>query len=250
VGDTLTLRTSVIRDYNQRIVPDGTPVEFLLTYSPDAGGLTSSIHVDTRNGIAEAEFELQWPEPLEISVRSKNAQTSDSIRFTPGQDIELIAPTPTNTPTATPTDTPTPTPTDTPTPTPTDTPTPTPTDTPTPTATAITPTATQVVLNRPQQTTARVDWNDLALVMIVMLIIGVTGFVVGSSNGKSADSGVQLLLWIWLLGMLNYSLYAIGALELLGIYDQGQGALLVSTSGGLLPLAFYIVSERLLKRPQ
>ena len=81
-------------------------------------------------------------------------------------------------------------------------------------------------------------------------IIGVTGFVVGSSNGKSADSGVQLLLWIWLLGMLNYSLYAIGALELLGIYDQGQGALLVSISGGLLPLAFYIISERLLKRPQ
>ena len=45
--------------------------------------------------------------------------------------------------------------------------------------------------------------------------------------------------------MLNYSLYAIGALELLGIYDQGQGsgALLMGISGGLLPLAVYIVSE-------
>jgi beta-N-acetylhexosaminidase len=253
VNDKLTLRTGVIRDRNQRVVPDGTPVEFLLTYSPDEGGLPFSIQVDTLNGIAETDFVLQRAEPLEISVRSKSAQTSDSIRFTPGEEenlLEVVTLTPTETPTPTPTDTPTPTST----PTPTDTPAPTPTNTPTltPTATIMAPTATQIVLNLPQQTPARVDWNDLTLVIIAMLIIGVTGFVVSSNNGKSADSGVQLLLWIWLLGMLNYSLYAIGALELLGIYDQGQGsgALLMGVSGGLLPLAIYVVSARLLKRPQ
>jgi hypothetical protein len=70
-----------------------------------------------------------WGTPINAH---SGAGTTDAFA---AKIIEVIPPTPTDTPTPTPTDTPTPTPTDTPTPTPTDTPTPTPTDTSTPTPT-------------------------------------------------------------------------------------------------------------------
>jgi len=61
---------------------------------------------------------------------------------------------------------------------------------------------------------------------------------------------VRLLLWTWVLAMAGYTLYVIGALGTLGMHNQGQGseALAMGVIGGLLPLAVYVTSERLVKR--
>ncbi len=238
VGDTITLRTSVILDHNGHVVPDGTPAEFLFTYSPEAGGLPLSQRTSTKDGVAEVVFILDRAEPLEITVRSKDAQTS-GFRLTPEG---LITPTPLPSPTPTSTSTPTPTPTETPTPTPTETPTPTPTETPTPTLTP-----TLVIVVTPQQPQARVDGRDLALVAVATTFVGGAGFIVGRQRNGSAATGMRLFLWSWIVGMASYTLYGVGrlgALESVGAW----GASLAGTLGGLLPVLGYLLLGRWLTR--
>lgn len=245
VGDVLTLRTDTILDHNGHPVPDGTPVEFLFTYSPDAGGPPLSAKTSTVNGLAEIQFTVERAEPLEISVSSKDAQTS-GFRLTPGEAPVLITPTPI--PSPTPTNTLTPTPTHTPTSTPTDTPTPTPTSTPTPTPTAmptatVSPTATVV----PLEPKPRVEGGDLAAVAAAVMIIGGIGFVLGRNDGGSTVTGVRLFLWSWMLGMVGYTLYGIGWLKSVEQIGAG-GALLAGVLGGLLPVLGYAALAWLIRQ--
>jgi hypothetical protein len=239
VGDTLTLRTGVILDKNGHTVPDNTPVEFLFTYLPDEGGLPVTANASTSNGVAETEFVLQRAEPLEIAVRSVDAQTSGKIRLTPGQPPELITPTPV----------PTPTPTNTATPTPTNTPTPTPTSTPTPTPTPTITTTPEPGISV-QEPASRVGGGDLAVVVVSMIIIGGTGFVVGRNDGGSTVTGMRLFLWTWILGMAGYALYALGGLDALGVPARlgAWGALLTSVIGGLLPVTIYMTLGQLIRQ--
>jgi hypothetical protein len=83
-----------------------------------------------------------------------------------------------------------------------------------------------------------------------MMVIGIAGFMVGSNDGGSAVVGMRLLLWTWVLGMAGYTLYAIGALDVLGVHnpDRESGARLAGVVGGLLPLVAYVVLGRLVKR--
>jgi beta-N-acetylhexosaminidase len=245
VGDTLTLRTGVIRDHNGHPVPDQTPVEFWFTYSPEAGGLPVIKEESSYDGVAETEFILERAEPLAISVRSVDAHSSKIIRLNPGEPpVTEIPPTATNTPTPTPTDTPTATPTPTHTPTVTPSPTPTPTSTPTPTMTP-TPTATIVV----QEPAPRVGGSDLVMVSLTVAAIGALGFVAGRHDGGSAVSGMRLFLWCWIVGMAGYVLYGIGVL---GADDQlgGWDPLMAGIIGGLMPLVAYITLGRLFRREQ
>ena len=240
VGDTLTLRTGVIRDHNGHPVPDGTPVEFLFTYSPESGGPPLSVKTSTTDGVAEIEFTVERAELLVSTVRSKDAQNSTELRVNPGEPPELITPTPipSPTPTETPTPTPTATPTDTPSPTPTSTPTHTPTRTVTPTVTP-----TSIV----DESAPRVDGRDLALVALAMVIIGGTGFLAGRNNGGSTITGMRLFLWSWVLGMAGYTLYGLGvlkAMEQVGAW----GPLLTGILGGLVPLLAYATVGRLSRR--
>jgi beta-N-acetylhexosaminidase len=240
VGDILTLRTGVIRDHNGHPVPDGTPVEFLFTYSPESGGLPLSVKTSTTDGVAEFEFTVERAELLVITVRSKDAQNSTELRVNPGEPPELITPTPI--PSPTPTETPTPTPTATPTHTPSPTPTSTPTRTPRPT---VTPTATAVKVVG--ESGPGVDGRDLALVVLAMVIIGGTGFVAGRNNGGSTITGMRLFLWSWVLGMVGYTLYGLGALK--AMEQVGAwGPLLTGIVGGLLPLLAYVTLGRLSRR--
>jgi beta-N-acetylhexosaminidase len=244
VGDTLTLRTGLIRDHNGNVVPNGTPVEFLFTYSPDTGGPPLSVKTSTSQGLAEIEFTVDRAEFLVVTVRSKDAQISDEIRVQPGEPPELITPTPI--PSPTPTETPTPTPTETPTLTPTHTATHTPTTTPTHTLTPTeTPTPTATIV--PPVPPARVEGGDLALVALATVVISGLGFILGRSDGGSTLIGLRLLLWTWIFGMLGYTLYGIGALK--ALEQVGEiGALMTSTIGGLVPLATYAVLGRFNRR--
>jgi hypothetical protein len=73
---------------------------------------------------------------------------------------------------------------------------------------------------------------------MVVLVIGGVGFIMGRSDGGSMVAGMRLFLWSWVLGMISYSLYGIGALKALEQVEP-WGALLVGIAGGLLPLLAY-----------
>jgi len=107
VGDLVPVRTGVILDHNGHPVPDGTPVNFIISI---AGELTSLPQpVTTVGGIARSTIQVTNSGSLEIRVESEPAKQSTVLQFDIPAEIQ-----PTATHTATPAPT-TPTPTLTPT---------------------------------------------------------------------------------------------------------------------------------------
>jgi beta-N-acetylhexosaminidase len=115
VGDTISLRTGIIVDHNQRPVPDGTVVRF--TFSQGESGLFQQVDVVTSQGMAIVAYRLDKPGLVEIRAVSEPARVSDTIQLDVTSDsVSVLISTPTSEmiPTATVTPTlppPTPTPT-------------------------------------------------------------------------------------------------------------------------------------------
>ncbi len=112
VGDMIRLRTGVIVDGNGRVVPDGTPVQFVLHYPVDGG--RSTVVAETSAGVAATAVSLDRVGQLDITAQSEPAVSSVRLELTirdDGLTITEIAPTatPTLEPTATPLPSPTPT---------------------------------------------------------------------------------------------------------------------------------------------
>jgi beta-N-acetylhexosaminidase len=115
VGDLIRLQTEPIVDRNGHLVPDGTPVQYNLSYPQE--GIEREIIAQTSEGIAEANVNLERVGQLDITVQSEPAVSSIKLELMiqdDGVTITEIEPTPT--PTSTPSPTPTVTPTFTPTP--------------------------------------------------------------------------------------------------------------------------------------
>ncbi len=112
IGDTVPVRTGVIRDHNGHIVPDGTPVRFILSHRGDAGTF-QQVDATTLQGIAKGALRVDGPGTIEIRVESDPAQKSETLSFVVPSEIVTITPVPTSsiTPTVTPSITVTPTPT-------------------------------------------------------------------------------------------------------------------------------------------
>jgi beta-N-acetylhexosaminidase len=113
VGDLVAVRTGVIEDHNGHPVPDGTPVQFILS-----GGNNTDPEIQnasTSKGIALATLLIDRSGSVEIHVQSDPARQSDPLRIdVPPEPEEIAALTPTPAPTETPTLTPSPTSTATP----------------------------------------------------------------------------------------------------------------------------------------
>lgn len=80
VGDTLGVRTGVIRDRNGNTVPDGT----IVTFSLFMGGKTAidqQIKVETIAGTARADFQLSTTGLLDIRIASGEAIVSETLRL-------------------------------------------------------------------------------------------------------------------------------------------------------------------------
>lgn len=112
LGDTIPLKTGVIIDHNRHMVPDGTPVRFIITVGGESG-VVQQVETVTKDGVAKASYRLQAPGTYEFRVVSDQAVTSEILRLeiignTPAAVTEIV---PTATPTPEPTSTPTPTPT-------------------------------------------------------------------------------------------------------------------------------------------
>jgi len=107
VGDTIFLSTSPVLDHNGRAVPDGTPVDFSITYPGES--LSSVLQSTTLDGIAQASIRLDRTGLLTIRATSDPARISDIVQLDVEQGVPafatVIAPTPAPTATSSATDT-------------------------------------------------------------------------------------------------------------------------------------------------
>ena len=106
IGSTIPVRTGMILDHNGHRVPDGTPVQFIVTLE---GVVNSLPQMEiTVGGVASTNIQVNNPGALEIRVESEPAKQSEILRFDiPGNDNVIETPTATMQPTETPTLTPT-----------------------------------------------------------------------------------------------------------------------------------------------
>ena len=110
IGDIIPLRTGVILDQNHHIVPDGTVVRFLFKLGGETGPI-QQIEQVTAEGVASTTYRIQALGPIEISVVSEPALTSQVLQLNilEGEGGVPVFITPTSLPTLTPTPSPTPT---------------------------------------------------------------------------------------------------------------------------------------------
>lgn len=78
-GSTITVRTGVILDHNGHPVPDGTPVQFIIT----AEGIVSAFPQvqTTTGGVAQMTYQVTNSGILEIRAESEPAKQSQVLRF-------------------------------------------------------------------------------------------------------------------------------------------------------------------------
>jgi len=81
IGDTISLRTGVIRDHNGHQVPDGTVVRFSMLLTGEGGGILQQVESVTKGGVARAAFGLDKPGLLEIRVASEPAVISEVLQL-------------------------------------------------------------------------------------------------------------------------------------------------------------------------
>lgn len=80
LGDTVAIQAGPIVDHNGHHVPDGTPVQFLLTY-PESGLNRYADPVPTVDGLAHIDVVLDRSETLKIGVRSIDSRTSVELQI-------------------------------------------------------------------------------------------------------------------------------------------------------------------------
>lgn len=78
IGDVIPVRAGLILDQNGHSVPDGTPVEFVLTIAGEPSASRQSEF--TKSGIARTSFTISTPGTIEIIAISE-AATSETLRI-------------------------------------------------------------------------------------------------------------------------------------------------------------------------
>jgi hypothetical protein len=113
-NDVVNFRTGIIVDQNGHPIPDGTPVQFILSYPQE--GIERTVVAEAYGGVGATSVTLDRVGQLDITVQSEPALSSVRLQLTIRENevifvtIEPPAPTPTPTPTPMPEQTPTPEP--------------------------------------------------------------------------------------------------------------------------------------------
>jgi len=232
VGDTLELRTGIVKDKNGHPVPDGTPVVFRFFYPAETLELPR-LEATTVNGIAEAAVKLERTGQLEITVTSGPALKSITLIVAIEGDepatIATLVPTATATPTVTPT--PTITPTSTPVP-----------STPTPTSPVPQPTA-EVIPPEASPSSRRVGTGAFLLSLMATFMVGGAGYALRRNEGSSQSQGLRAFLWVLICGTVGYIAYGLswpGAGFFLRL-SRHWGAPLMSLIFSLFPVGVILV---------
>ena len=106
IGDTIALRTGVVKDHNGRAVPDGTVVQFSMRLTGEGGGILKQVDAITTQGVARAAFGLDKTGLLEIRAVSEPAVISEVLQLDVSQTgpvaVTVVVPELTRTDVATP----------------------------------------------------------------------------------------------------------------------------------------------------
>ncbi len=185
VGDTITIRTSQIVDYNQNVVPDGTIVRFNFRITGEPG-VTQQFESPTVGGVAFFNYRIESAGGMDITASSGPATQSETlqINISPEGIMSIFAFTPT--PGLSPT--------------PTEMPTPTVTPTLQPTATA---TPEPVLVDYP-------SLGDWALGVLVMGMGSALTFAIGLLWWGSSRWGLRSSMCALVGGLLSYSFLNLG----------------------------------------
>jgi beta-N-acetylhexosaminidase len=206
VGDFISLRTGVIVDHNGHRVPDGTPVQFIITLGGEVTSLPEK--ETTMDGVARTTIQISNPGLMEIRAESEPAKQSQVLRFDIPPLANGAAPV-TVTPTQAPTHTPS----------------------PTSQATNATPIETVQPESNPPGRPNLFDW--FAAILITGLI-GLVFYRLAVMLGR-VRWGVRGGLFIVICGLLGYSYLAFsmpGSEQM--FEDIGSWAVLIATSSGAL----------------
>jgi beta-N-acetylhexosaminidase len=95
LGDKITFLAGPILDHNQHPVPDGTQLQFIVTY-PAENIPPLYLSAPTENGMAQVDYSLDRQGDLQVSATSEPAKNSVIIKLRVGEKpafITAIAPT-------------------------------------------------------------------------------------------------------------------------------------------------------------
>ena len=109
VGDLLPVRTGLIEDHNGHPVPDGTPVQFTLTYSGEGAPAPKEVNATTVGGVARATFPIEALGTLEVDLRIEPGVQTSPLRLDIAGERPTVTPMPSPTATLVPPPTLTPT---------------------------------------------------------------------------------------------------------------------------------------------
>ena len=90
IGDTIAIRTGVIKDNNGHPVPDGTVAQFSMMLTGEGGGILKQVEAITTQGVAHAAFGLDKPGLLEIRVASEPAVISEVLQLDVSQSGAVV----------------------------------------------------------------------------------------------------------------------------------------------------------------
>lgn len=221
-GDTLRLWTSVIRDRNGHPVPDGTPVEFIFTYPQE--GLEHSTQVTTQGGVAETVVTLDRVGQLQVSVRAEPVPRAVRLEMNipEGAPAEIVAITPTPSPTSLPT----------------------PVSTPQPTP-ELTPTPVHPREGERERAWGRVGWPDLGEGIVVAGAVALAGYMERWRRRRDLTQALQGALWCVAGGMLAYIGMALGlpGLEWVRQKTGLWAAGIVALAGAAIPLLAVFLAD-------
>jgi beta-N-acetylhexosaminidase len=205
-GDTLRVRTGVIRDQNGNPVPDGTPVDFNINFVNE--GLRTIQGATTTSGVALSGLELNRIGQIEVTASSEPAQISFTL-FVNVEDtgVAVVAQPPEVTPT------------------PTEVPTEEPAGPEEGTDGAPTPPANGPDIEVPPDPPRGVSVGDLMLTLLGLILIGGVAFFVGQRRSGTLNDGLFYALPSLVGGLLVYNYYATG------LSPEGMGI------GGILSVA-------------
>jgi beta-N-acetylhexosaminidase len=101
IGDTIPVRAGPIYDHNHHVVPDGTPVRFIMTTTDESGEIPQVIETETVEGIARASFAIERQGEVVIRAVSEPAFESVALQVDATEDIggPVVTVVPTLTPT-------------------------------------------------------------------------------------------------------------------------------------------------------
>lgn len=192
IGDRLRLTAGPILDRDGRIVPDGTPVQFILSLPADRIDQSLPL-VSTRGGQAETIVVIDRKGRLELRVESNEARLSDRVLVNVADDGagEIVQIRPTAMPSPSPV--------------------------PVPTATAVRPTELPAATSSAVPTPAparmvRANFNAFIATLALLVLTALLSLsVLSGSRRLPLSFRWRAVLWSWLAGWLAYILVALGA---------------------------------------